>query len=175
MYLVAMRRHRGQGNQLDEGNFVADPNVYVASLTDSRLLNESKIGVNSALPGVSVAPFTEAVRYLINTVLFVTAHHECSVARTGKNIPRNAVIHDVRPPANVAVTSEFRRYARGLVADRRVAERKEALMHIVRGHWKSQPTGKGRADRSMIWVRPYQRGADSIGRVVEKTVMVCDV
>lgn len=166
MVVVAMRKH----NQAQPPP--GDNNVYVASMSGERELDETKLGINSVVRGTSAAPFTEAIRYLVNATLFVTAHQECSIVRAGKNSPRGSVIHDVRPPQNVSVTSSFRRHAQNLVANRRITERKEALMHIVRGHWKNQPTGKGRIDRSMIWVQPYQRGVDSLGRIVEKTIAV---
>lgn len=149
------------------------PDVCVRVVSDAEVLSETDAGnENRRLRRTTPSYFTEAVRYLVNTCCFVTAHQECAPRRTGRNAPRNANVHDVRPPADVAVTSEFRRYARQLVADRRIAERKESLLHIVRGHWKRQVKGAGRSDRELIWIRPYQRGSDSIGRIVEKTLRI---
>lgn len=31
--------------------------------------------------------------------------------------------------------------------------------HVVRGHWRQQPCGPGRADRKTIWIEPFWRGA----------------
>lgn len=149
--------------------------VGVRIVTDGDYLSESESTAFSRRHRRKPPAFmVEAIRYLINTSLFVTAHKECAPARdTGKRKARS-VIHDVRPPQSVSVTSDFRRHAQNLVANRRIAERKDALLHIVRGHWKNQPTGKGRVDRSMIWVQPYQRGVDSLGRIVERTIRVSD-
>lgn len=116
----------------------------------------------------------EAVRYLVNTCFLVTAHSECAQRRSGKNTHIGSVIHDVRPPSDITVTAEFRKYAQQLVANRRIHEKKQALLHIVRGHWKRQATGPGRTERDMIWIKPYQRGVDSLGRVIERQVTITD-
>jgi hypothetical protein len=34
------------------------------------------------------------------------------------------------------------------------------MRHVVRGHYKRQAYGPGREERKVIWVKPYERGAD---------------
>lgn len=36
------------------------------------------------------------------------------------------------------------------------AERNSPAAHWVRGHWRRQPFGTGRAQSKLIWIRPYQ-------------------
>ena len=42
--------------------------------------------------------------------------------------------------------------------------------HLVRGHWKSQPCGKGRLERKRVAVQPYWRGPED-GPVLPKPIM----
>lgn len=37
-------------------------------------------------------------------------------------------------------------------------ERKPPKIHLVRGHWRLQPSGEGRSDRILVWIEPYARG-----------------
>ena len=142
---------------------------------DSALADDGYAGRYAEVLQRAAPPyFTEAVRYLVNTCCLVIAHNDCAPRREGKNAKATSVVHDVRPPRDVEVTAEFRRHAQGLVANRRIQEKKRALLHIVRGHWKRQPSGIGRSERVLIWVRPYQRGADSLGRIVAKEIAVTD-
>lgn len=181
--IVAARRfeRREPGDPLD---FDADsrkeagidsPDACARAITGDDALDESRASrLDLVFRRNTPAYFTEAVRYLVNTCCLVTAHRECAPQRTGKRAPPGKVVHDVRPPLDVSVTAEFRRHAMNLVANRRIAERKEALLHIVRGHWKRQPKGPGRSERELIWIRPYQRGAESLGRIVEKVTRITD-
>jgi hypothetical protein len=42
------------------------------------------------------------------------------------------------------------------------AEREGAVVrHLVRGHWRWQVCGKGRAERRLMWIRPHWRGEDA--------------
>lgn len=149
------------------------PQVCARLLLGTRSLDETHYDPYRLRDGGRAPPyFTEAVRYLVNTCCMVTAYRESAPKRVGKNAPKGAVIHDVRPPLDVAVTADFRRYAANLVADRRIAERKDALLHIVRGHWKRQVVGSGRSDRELIWIKPYQRGVAQLGRVIEKVINI---
>ncbi|MCP1674512.1 hypothetical protein J2T57_001614 [Natronocella acetinitrilica] len=42
---------------------------------------------------------------------------------------------------------------------------------MVRGHWRNQAHGAGRADRKLIWIRPYMKGPD-VAEVVNKPYLV---
>lgn len=143
--------------------------TFVRVLRDGTPLSEGDLG---EMPEHMAPAIAEATRYLVNTCLMVSAHNECSRRRGGKNARNGQIIEDIHPPKNVTVTAEFRNWARDLISDRRISERKQALLHIVRGHWKRQVRGPGRSERSMIWIHPYQRGAESLGRVVERMVAV---
>lgn len=43
---------------------------------------------------------------------------------------------------------------------------------IVRGHWRNQPYGPGRAERRPVWIAPHLRGPDGAPLVVRPTVRV---
>jgi hypothetical protein len=145
--------------------------VTRVALGDASLADDGYAGRYSEILQRSSPPyFTEAVRYLVNTSCLVTAHTECAIKRVGKNTRAEEAIHDVRPPQDVEVTAEFRRYAQNLVANRKIQQKKQALLHLVRGHWKRQASGPERQERALIWIKPYQRGADSLGRIVSKEI-----
>ena len=50
-----------------------------------------------------------------------------------------------------------------------VGERGKLMTHHwVRGHWKQQAHGTGRAERKLLWVKPYERGKDLAEQVAKK-------
>jgi hypothetical protein len=153
-----------EGERLNE----AAPMKFCESDDDGEMMKvyEREAGTIKDAP----AYFIETMRYLVNTVCFLSAHRECAVKRTGKNAPRNAALLDVTPPRDVVVTSQFRTLSKQLITGRSIGERKQALMHIVRGHWRNQVCGEKRASRQMKWIAPHMRGANVLGRVVEKAV-----
>ena len=57
------------------------------------------------------------------------------------------------------IEAERERVQRAIVAD---GGRTWSLDHPVwvKGHWRDQPYGQGRALRRVIWIRPYQKGPD---------------
>jgi hypothetical protein len=42
---------------------------------------------------------------------------------------------------------------------------------MVRGHWRNQPIGPGRAKRKLIWVQPYVKG-EEVGNLIDKDYKV---
>ena len=63
----------------------------------------------------------------------------------------------------VKLRPELKRMAAEIVlagTDKAAAGWKVRVKHTVRGHWKMQAHGEGRADRRRLWVQPYWRGPD---------------
>jgi hypothetical protein len=112
-----------------------------------------------------------ALRLAANVTAFVTQHRECVVRRSAARasaITDADSVFDVRPPADLQVSRVLRDHAAALVAARSVEGARRVLSHVVRGHWKHQVHGAARAERKLIFVAPYARGEESLGRVADR-------
>lgn len=68
----------------------------------------------------------------------------------------------------IKLPKELREAARTLGrADRNPAPWAVQSRMLVRGHWRNQACGKGRAERRKQWIAPYWKGSD-VGAVVDK-------
>jgi hypothetical protein len=105
------------------------------------------------------------IRLAANVVSYITEHRESVVP---VSLRAGCSSFEVRPPKDVIVDRSFRDSASHLVRSRDFAGAKRSLAHIVRGHWRNQPVGEGRAERRLTWVRPHKRGDESLGRVVQR-------
>ncbi len=108
-----------------------------------------------------------AIRLASNVIAFVSEHRPC--VRLKSKPGTTPVVHEVRAPSDVTVDREFRDLAAAVVAATDIAGARRALAHMVRGHWRNQAAGPGRAERRLIWIRPHRRGDTAAGVVVEKT------
>ncbi len=117
-----------------------------------------------------------AVRLLANTVAYVSQHRECVIERRR---PRSSDIRtfvaDVIPPSNVQVSREFRARAAELILSRSFGAARQALAHMVRGHWRNQHVGEKRSERRLTWVRPHLRGNELLGRVMSRIERITKV
>lgn len=104
------------------------------------------------------------LRLASNAIAYVTTHQECVVPRATGSSSSDVRLLDVGVPRDVVIDREFRVHVRDLVAARTIPRARGVLAHLVRGHWRSVP-GK----EPLIWIAPYRRGDDNIGRVVERT------
>jgi hypothetical protein len=43
---------------------------------------------------------------------------------------------------------------------------------LVRGHWRNQAHGEGRALHKMLWVEPFEKGKDLAERLEDKNYVV---
>lgn len=109
-------------------------------------------------------------RLAANVAAYVTEHR--SSVRQASKMGRTPLVFDVKPPVNVSVDRAFRDHIAAMVAARDVSSAKRALSHVVRGHWRNQPVGEGRADRRLTWVRPHKRGDESLGAVVSRIARI---
>lgn len=107
------------------------------------------------------------VRIVSNAVSFITTHRECVASPTRSRHGIAIPTLTVSPPREVVVERAFRDQVARMVSGSRSSAR-SALMHVVRGHWKRQASGASGSERKLIWVRPYWRGDESVGRVVSK-------
>lgn len=116
-------------------------------------------------------------RFLFNFVLYL---NDLPAAREGGDYGKRVKATPTRIPErpvtvmprvwligqDVKLPKEVRDAARGAVVcavgSDAVARQPWILhaRHLVRGHWKRQFCGPGRADRRRIWVAPYWRGPD---------------
>lgn len=114
-------------------------------------------------------------RFASNAVNYISAHREC-VSRPAFSINKKASsVLNVRIPRDVVVDSVMRNRAITLASATSLRDLRGALRHVVRGHWKRQTCGPSGAERKMIWVRPYERGDESLGRVVEKIERITNI
>lgn len=102
-----------------------------------------------------------AVRLASNTIAYVVAHRASVTRREGT--PSDVRLLDVGAPHDVRIDREFRMMVRDLVAARTIPRARGVLAHMVRGHWK-----RAGVDKGLIWIAPYRRGDENIGRVVER-------
>lgn len=107
-------------------------------------------------------------RIVSNTTHYISAYRECLRPRTGPRGGAISPVLDVTVPQDVVVSRAMRDYAAGLAAAGTLSEAKNVLRHVVRGHWKQQVHGAGRSERRLLWIQPYQRGDDDLGRIVER-------
>lgn len=101
-----------------------------------------------------------AIRIASNAVAFVTTHRESVTRRVGT--PSDVRLLDVACPREVCVDRAFRDQVTSLLAARSIPRARGVLAHLVRGHWRS------RGD-DLLWIAPYRRGDENIGRVAERT------
>ena len=89
--------------------------------------------------------------------------------KKGSKERRRAVEEGVWPRVwlfgqNVKLRPELRRaaseFALAQSKDHAVPGWKVRIQHVVRGHWKNQAQGEGRALRTRLWVEPYWRGPE---------------
>lgn len=112
-----------------------------------------------------------ARRLILNVCAFVSQYRECLRSRpAGGRSAAAEMIVDVLPPREVKIDRAFRDHAASLVRDGSFANAKSVLRHVVRGHWKRQVSGVGRAERTLRWIEPYLRGSTDVGTVVDKVV-----
>lgn len=105
------------------------------------------------------------IRLASNVIAYVTSHRNNVVERTRRSdLGSDVRLLDVNAPCEVVIDREFRDRVRQLVAARTIPRARGVLVHLVRGHWRSVP-----GTESLIWIAPYRRGDDNIGRVVERT------
>lgn len=100
-----------------------------------------------------------AMRLASNTVAFVTTHRESVKKREGT--PIDVRLLDVSCPREVCVDRSFRDQVISLVAARSIPRARGVLAHLVRGHWR-------RSGEGLIWIAPYRRGDENIGKIVER-------
>lgn len=100
-----------------------------------------------------------AIRIASNTVAFVTTHRESVKRRVGT--PSDIRLLDVDCPREVCVDRAFRDQVIALVGARNVPRARGVLAHLVRGHWRS-------SQDDLIWIAPYRRGDENIGKIVER-------
>jgi hypothetical protein len=112
--------------------------------------------------------FTIAIRLAANVIAYVTNHREAVRGDASPRTGRGSGVMRVTAPRDVTVDREFRDAASRLVCASSFAGAKLALSHMVRGHWRNQATGEGRAMRRMTWVRPHRRGEEGLGSVVKR-------
>jgi len=106
-----------------------------------------------------------AARLAANVVAFVTAYKENVTSRAGSSVCRPSDLRwlDVSCPQEVRVDRFFRERVKELIASRTIPRARGVLAHLVRGHWRCKPELK-----EQIWIAPYQREDEKIGRVVER-------
>ena len=115
----------------------------------------------------------ECLRLAVNTVLYLTAHRQSVTKRVSyKKKDQGHQAFSVESPVGVSVTATFRNHVTDLIRSRTLGQAKSALMHFVRGHWKQQAYGSSRSERALIWIQPYARGVEALGRVESRIVTV---
>jgi hypothetical protein len=110
-----------------------------------------------------------AVRLAANVIQYVTQYRESDCVRRVSSAAAPAYF-ELRPPPDVVVDRAFRDLASDLVRARDFKGAHRALAHIVRGHWRNQPVGPGRAERRLVWIQPFRRGDECFGNVVQRTI-----
>jgi len=117
---------------------------------------------NFAVPKADLFHMLLAIRIASNTAAFVTTHKE-SVQRLA-GTPSDVRLLDVSCPREVHVDRAFRDRVIALVGAKTIPRARGVLAHLVRGHWRRTSNSDG-----LIWIAPYSRGDENIGRVVERT------
>jgi hypothetical protein len=145
----------------------------IASFREDDLLAEDVKATQIKEVGERAKYFTDAdlqrvMRLVGNVSAYVSQYRECVTRRN----PVSSVdrVFDVRAPRDIVIDRDFRDRVASLASSRTMAAARQALRHIVRGHWKMQAHGQKLSERSMKWIAPYLRGREDLGRVIEKTV-----
>jgi hypothetical protein len=112
-----------------------------------------------------------AARFAGNLIAYL--HEFPSAAKSERAGKIGTPVAVVSHPRNVVVSREMRDAAVSCAASSNVAAIRRAMAHHVRGHWRNQACGEGRADRRRTWIHPHRRGAESLGRVVERITKIC--
>lgn len=115
-----------------------------------------------------------AARIAANVVRYISQYRE-SCTREKRSTKAYGLKIDVRLPSEVTVSREFRAAVIKMIGAKTFAERRAALAHVVRGHWRNQAVGTDRVERRLTWVRPHQRGNSEMGRIIASTVKVSEV
>lgn len=105
-------------------------------------------------------------RYVTNLICYLAS--SSPVRPVSFLTKKSRSVFVIKPPSDVVITREFRDAARAVVSSNSFAGVRRALAHVVRGHWRNQPCGKGRQEIKRTWVRPHRRGDESLGRVVQR-------
>lgn len=110
-----------------------------------------------------------AKKLFVNTVLSIDAHRSAGAAsdfrvreRTSKE---GTSVHEfaLGDPLRIDCVQDIRDF----VAGRRSSEPKVSTM--VRGHWRNQVHGAGRALRKLLWIQPFYRGHGPL--VIRQTML----
>ena len=133
-------------------------------------------GLSEEAQSAALAPLTVEIagqvrvnRIVSNLVDYITEFPAQVHPNRGCRTPGQ---FDVRLPRDVVVSSTMIQAARSLGSAPNLSGVRRAMRHVVRGHWRNQPCGTGRAEIKRLWVRPHQRGDQSFGRVLEKQITV---
>lgn len=108
------------------------------------------------------------MRIASNVIAYVSQHRECVRPHNSPKHQERVAIQDVFCPPDVHVDRVFRDRVKELVNARDFNGARRALAHIVRGHWRNQAVGPGRAERRLTWVHPFRRGDEALGSVVSR-------
>jgi hypothetical protein len=115
-----------------------------------------------------------AVRLTANVIQFVSQYRGSDCIRKTSGAKSPTQTFEVRPPADVVVDKAFRDLAAQLVGASDFKGARRALAHIVRGHWRNQAVGAGRSERRMTWIKPFRRGDESLGAVIQRTIRLTE-
>ncbi len=130
----------------------------------NRLFREEGLGKLSSNDAKSLLfEMKLAVRLAANVITYVTAYKESVAHRAGPLSGSSSDVRwlDVGCPREVRVDRAFRDHVKALIASRTIPRSRGVLTHLVRGHWRRKP-----AVEEQLWIAPYQRGDENIGRVV---------
>ena len=145
-----------------DGIAVAVPFTYTASGTAGDWLRKAREPqqYGLAMTAVDLAAIERAVQLVVSLAMHMAStrsessgpRHKFDRARTsavGLPEPRDWIVARVAMPVEIA--KAIRQRGPSL-------ERDLTVRHVVRGHWRMQPYGEGRAQRRATWIAPFWRG-----------------
>ena len=121
--------------------------------------------------------FMRPARVLVaNLLAYIEAKGPLPQTATG---PRPAPLERAHPRRStwdvgrtVKLDANIRRALIAAASGANHARWKLAQRYIVRGHWRQQPHGEGRALRKDLWIEPHWRGPADIETVLQRTYEV---
>lgn len=160
---LTLWRDRFPGNLDDE----EDQSFYNAvHLGDPPYQDEDKVALKTALRVIkNLVAWLESMGGVESQVRPQPPH----LKRKASKEARQRVASGVYPHVwlfgqNVKLSKEARKMAAevALGASKRheIGGWKVRVKHVVRGHWKQQAFGEGRAERKRVWIQPYWRGPE---------------
>jgi len=188
LIVVVGEAHEGEcadNNALCSFSLPLDGESNVEDLVKNVSRNPRRI----QLLGPNAKRFVDWARLALNALLYIEHVTEDAVHHADYGVPEKKLAHAQKIASKKqreGFLSRYRadvRYVRlgqgfarqGMAGSASEGSEAAVVRHLVRGHWRWQVCGKGRAERRLIWIKPHWRGDEVLAPPVCRTTKIVRV